>query len=448
MTINYALRAVAVMSMVLATQPGLLAWCLWVQPPIDSRRTENWYRYNIDSSFTDDGAQFGYPGFSSRPCIEAGLKIWDGRGGVSVTLPPPSVNVEVQPYTPSGAYGSPPGNVFAGSTNKALGRIRISWDIARASGFNCTRIKKLAGHEMGHMLGLGHLSNWQNGSIMNEWQNGGGPLGGIDQLNDFITCGEEIAVVNSWWFLGPPPSQWGDIGGPLQCGVDEVSDMTGCCHPLELAFAPAVNQYNNKPLSHILSPANNSNFGPWSTIPFNLHTMDVDGSVYRVDWFSNGSPVATSYSFPFTLNASNVPPGTYVIEAAAYDTAQQYTLSAPVTVYVLPPPSGPSVLVSGAVLYPNEVRTNGAYYVRYEAVNGNFVLYGPQGGILGTGTGLPAGGVYMNPNGALEVYNSYQQLLWSSGTASGSNAGSHMRVESYGKLSIVRPNGSIVVQWP
>lgn len=136
------------------------------------------------------------------------------------------------------------------------------------------------------------------------------------------------------------------------------------------------------------------------------------------------------------------------MRADAYDSAQQYTISDSVYVNVLPPPSGPSVLISGAILYPNETRTNGAYYVRYEAVNGNFVLYGPQGGIIGTGTGLPAGGVYMNPNGALEVYNVYQQLLWSSGTAGGANAGSHMRVESYGKLSIVRPNGSVVIQWP
>jgi len=283
--------------------------------------------------------------------------------------------------------------------------------------------------------------------------------GGLEQHPEEPSCGDEVGIDNARRGIGNPADYIGDIGGIGACvpggytGGDYLSDSGACCHVLALTWVPGIGAFNRKPVVEIESPAQNAVFGPFSNVTFGLHTLDVDGRVWRVDWNYrvDGGPkiyLAPTYSPMFGLNATNVPPGTYDVEAVGYDTADQYTISSTRRVVVLPPPSGPSVLVSGAILYPNEVRTNGSYYVRYEAVNGNFVLYGPQGGIIGTGTGLPAGGVYMNPNGALEVYNVYQQLLWSSGTASGANAGSHMRVESYGKLSIVRPNGSIVIQWP
>lgn len=54
----------------------------------------------------------------------------------------------------------------------------------------------------------------------------------------------------------------------------------------------------------------------------------------------------------------------------------------------------------------------------------------------------------MNPNGALEVYNAYQQRVWTSATDSAANAGSYFRVSDDGRIAIVRPNGAVAWQFP
>jgi hypothetical protein len=256
--------------------------------------------------------------------------------------------------------------------------------------------------------------------------------------------------------VGTPADYIGDIGGIDACYTSEgyYTDSNGCCHGAFLTYVPWLGDYNRKPIVAIESPQNNSTFGPGSNITFHLHTLDLDGRVWRVDWSYQpvgGAKVyfAPSYSPPFSLFATNVAPGEYDVEAVGYDTADQYTISNIVRVRVLPPPSGPSVLLSGAILYPNQSRTSpsGLYSMLYQG-DGNLVLHGPYGAIIATGTTGPAGGTYMNPNGSLEVYNAYQQLLWSSFTTSSANAGSHARVQDNGVVAIVRPDGTIVRQWP
>jgi hypothetical protein len=84
----------------------------------------------------------------------------------------------------------------------------------------------------------------------------------------------------------------------------------------------------------------------------------------------------------------------------------------------------------------------------YHQSTGNLVFYRNGAAAISTGTTGPVGGVYMNPNGALEVYNAAQQMQRTSGTASGANAGAHFRVSDAGQIAVVRPNGTNAWQWP
>jgi hypothetical protein len=183
--------------------------------------------------------------------------------------------------------------------------------------------------------------------------------------------------------------------------------------------------------------------------------MDPDGSVQQVHWAHRQPgqgwtwlPPATT--FPFTLTATNVPPGTDEVKAEAVDSAGLWGLSESVTVVVVPPPSGPGVLLSGHILYPDQSRTspNGLHLLVYHQSTGNLVFYQNGAAAISTGATGPAGGVYMNPDGALEVYTAAQQLQSTSGTASAANAGAHFRVSDTGHIAIVRPNGTVAWQWP
>lgn len=343
-------------------------------------------------------------------------------------------------------------------------RIDLPHDLSIRSGFNCDRIKKLLRHEIGHVLGLQHpedgVTLWQIRfprwvpSIMHRGTND--PYTGIDDLPLNPTCGDINAAKESKNQEGPSRPDVGDAGGIVDCGPNSWTDSHGCCHPIETwAYAPEVGHLNRKPTSAIEYPPNNSSYVFGASITFNVHTMDSDGSVYRVDYIvkpvGGAQFTVSGGAYPFSITSSGLTPGAYDVEAVAYDTAQQYTVSAPVRINVAPPPSATEVLASGGILYPSQYRTsaNGLYSVIYQS-DGNLVLYGPGWvPIVWTAT-AGNGATYMNPSGNLEVYNSLNPLVlgWQSLTGNSGNANSYLWVKNEGRIALIRPNGSQIVQWP
>ncbi len=446
------------------SEAPVLALCLYKMPPHDGRRTTDQFQAYVPVVFENDGQYYGTTpeerAFSSAPCIRDGLTAGWQDAGISVGLVSYPTQISIQPMESlfqlsAFTTRSPSFSVTSG------GVIDVPQNVSKLSLFNCDRIKKLIRHEVGHVMGLNHpetLYLWQirfprwHLSIMHAAKATPDNTNGIDDLPLNPTCGDINAAKEAAHREGPPNANGGDIA---ECGIDEWSDDHGCCHPKEvLLYSSSVGHLNRRPTIHITEPANGTSFAPWATLNFVPHAMDSDGPVKRVFWAyrAAGAPWTwvETWSYPFSLTAQNVPPGSYEVKAEAEDYAGAWGFSAPVNVVVASPPSGPGVLQSGAILYPDQVRTspNGLNSVVYHAASGNFVFYQWGTPLVGTGNNLPAGGVYMNPNGALEVYNAYQQRVWTSATDSAANAGSYFRVSDDGRIAIVRPNGAVAWQFP
>lgn len=332
-------------------------------------------------------------------------------------------------------------------------------NVAELSGYNPERVRRLAMHELGHVFGNDDMQTLPPGatSVMKQCPGltNQGNNACLDGMPNVPTCSDSATVNFARTFVGPQPPEFGDIGAPVDCSaLGGWSDSYGCCHQLPaLGLSGSVNFHHYPPMVHITAPANNSVYSGPASITISAHALDIDGDAYRIDWIVDGQTVqvhqrdsshtSTTWSLSATLPPKSTP---YVIEAAAYDRTQTYSMSEKLYVTVNPPVTGPDVLASGEILWVNQFRRspNGAYMLLYQS-DGNLVFYGPSGPIAWTGTSGSALGTYMNPSGNIEVYNQGPTLVWQSGT--GGNSGAYLRVQDNGRLALIAANGSILALW-
>jgi hypothetical protein len=97
---------------------------------------------------------------------------------------------------------------------------------------------------------------------------------------------------------------------------------------------------NAAPTVALTSPAAGATYNAPGTIPLTATAADSDGTIAKVEYYSNTTLVATSTASPFSASWANVPAGSYSITAKAYDNLGLATTSAPVGVTVL---AGPTV---------------------------------------------------------------------------------------------------------
>lgn len=193
----------------------------------------------------------------------------------------------------------------------------------------CDRLRKLLGHELGHGMGLDHGF----GSIMQEGDTGL-PYWGLDLLPNGPTHCDRDAENWARTFQGPD----GTGGGLEYCNTNTYTDSHGCPCGAFFTYIPPYTGQNHKPIVHVKWPPSGL-YAPFGGT-LDLHSDDVDGRVWRVDYLVNGSYLLTTTTPPFGI-PFNVGPGSYTIEAAAYDNAQEYTISAPNQINVCgsPPPA-------------------------------------------------------------------------------------------------------------
>ncbi|TQV86554.1 glycosyl hydrolase family 18 protein [Aliikangiella coralliicola] len=101
-----------------------------------------------------------------------------------------------------------------------------------------------------------------------------------------------------WWTRGDQPD------------VSNVWDFVKDCDPTIPDPAPVVN---------ITSPADGAVFNLGTAIEFSVNAADENGSVIKVDFYSNDSLIATSTSEPYTTTISNAAVGNYALKAIATD---------------------------------------------------------------------------------------------------------------------------------
>ncbi len=93
------------------------------------------------------------------------------------------------------------------------------------------------------------------------------------------------------------------------------------------------------PTVSITAPANSAIISAPANVTVTATAADADGTVTRVDFFSNGAPVGSATAAPYSATLNNVGPGTYVLTAVATDNAALTTTSTAVSITVDAPPT-------------------------------------------------------------------------------------------------------------
>ncbi len=99
-------------------------------------------------------------------------------------------------------------------------------------------------------------------------------------------------------------------------------------------FTLVKNLPNTPPSVSLSSPSESATFTAPASVTITAAAADTDGSVRQVDFYANGSLLASVASQPFTFNWNGVAAGTYALTAAATDNLGASTASAAVNITV------------------------------------------------------------------------------------------------------------------
>jgi subtilisin family serine protease len=106
----------------------------------------------------------------------------------------------------------------------------------------------------------------------------------------------------------------------------------------------------NVPLSvSLTSPFAGTSFVAPATIPITAMAADSDGTVSRVTFYANGSPIGSDTASPFGISWGPVAPGQYLLTAIAIDNRDGTATSASVAIVVVAPNVPPSVTLTAPV---------------------------------------------------------------------------------------------------
>jgi len=124
------------------------------------------------------------------------------------------------------------------------------------------------------------------------------------------------------------------------------------------------NHLNQVPVARLLSPTNGAEF-PWpSVIPLEASASDEDGYVTRVEFFDGSERIGEATGAPYRL--AWVPPrtGTRRLSVKVHDNELASSLSAPISITVLPPSAGSGFGLRGE--YFNDVNFGGPRVARLD----------------------------------------------------------------------------------
>lgn len=91
---------------------------------------------------------------------------------------------------------------------------------------------------------------------------------------------------------------------------------------------------NIPPVVSLTSPATSAVFVATSTINLTANATDLDGAVFKVEFFNGGTKLGEDTSTPFALAWANIPAGSHILSAVATDDSGISRTSAPVNITV------------------------------------------------------------------------------------------------------------------
>lgn len=165
------------------------------------------------------------------------------------------------------------------------------------------------------------------------------PIGSITKV-DFLQGSTLLSSLTS------PPYQyaWNSVGKGEYSITAQATDNLG--YTASISTPISVLGPNTLPNISLTSPANGATFTAPATITLTANATDSDGSISAVEFYQNGVLLSATNNPPYSLTLSNMALGSYTFTAQASDDRGGKTLSAPVTVSVIPPNNPPSVTLT------------------------------------------------------------------------------------------------------
>ncbi|MDO1446318.1 SBBP repeat-containing protein [Rhodocytophaga aerolata] len=91
---------------------------------------------------------------------------------------------------------------------------------------------------------------------------------------------------------------------------------------------------NQRPIASITSPTNGATFIAPASITINANASDTDGTVSKVEFFSNGTKLGEDLTAPYSFTWSGVGAGTYLLTARATDNGNATSAEAALNIIV------------------------------------------------------------------------------------------------------------------
>ena len=91
---------------------------------------------------------------------------------------------------------------------------------------------------------------------------------------------------------------------------------------------------NQAPTANVLTPANGTKYSAPASIGLTASAADADGSVARVEYYLGRTLLGSATTPPYLFNWTNVPAGSYVLNATAIDNQGKAGDSANITITV------------------------------------------------------------------------------------------------------------------
>ncbi|PTX45345.1 uncharacterized protein DUF4082, partial [Christiangramia gaetbulicola] len=128
------------------------------------------------------------------------------------------------------------------------------------------------------------------------------------------------------------------IEGPVAIQVRSLDDSGNLSVPtiLNVNVSDIVN--NAPPQVEITEPLSSANFTAPASISIIANALDPDGTISKVEFFSNETKLGEVLNSPYTFNFNDVAAGNYSLTARATDNSGVLTISNPVNVIVSPDP--------------------------------------------------------------------------------------------------------------